>query len=187
MPLTFRPMLPPVHPGSGHRSADCPAIILVEQGHPSGLAGAFLDLVGSCDAPTGTMVALSSPGHLGRVGKAAFTGDIVKAIGRTQGAYGRGGGACCPWIPPGSSGFADEFSVRGLREIEIWLSELDLESFHTYLKSLSNSSTTGSARHSFKLPISRHSRDSCVVISSGWEDLPRSLPPSWGRRTRSLS
>ncbi len=186
MLLTVRPMLPPVLPGSGHRSADCPAIILVEQGHPSGLAGAFLDLVGSSDAPIATMVALSSPGHLGRVGKAAFTGDILKAIGRTQGAYGRGVHVI-HGFPLAASGFADEFSVRGLREIEIWLSELDLESFHTYLKSCSNSSTTGSARHSFKLPISRHSRDSCVVISSGWEDLPRSLPPSWGRRTRSLS
>ncbi len=37
------------------------------------------------DIPISTVVILSSFNHVGRVGKAAYAGDIVKAFGRIQG------------------------------------------------------------------------------------------------------
>ncbi len=81
----------------------------------------------------------------------------------------------------------DESTVRGLREIELWLSEADkrrhcslpVTSAH-FLKHFTTDSkhpsTTGTVRQALRLPSSLHSPDSVTYVSPGWEDLARSLP-----------
>jgi hypothetical protein len=81
----------------------------------------------------------------------------------------------------------DENTVRGLREIELWLAEVDKRR-HCSLPATSdyfirhfthnsaNPSISGTTRLSLKLPSSLHSLDSVTFVSPGWEDLSRSLP-----------
>jgi hypothetical protein len=81
----------------------------------------------------------------------------------------------------------DESTVRGLREVEAWLTEADkrrqsslpvssgyfLKHFTTDTKHPSIKST---ARIALRLPPSLHSPDGVTFVSTGWEDLSRSLP-----------
>jgi hypothetical protein len=81
----------------------------------------------------------------------------------------------------------DENTVRGLREIELWLAEVDKRR-HCSLSVTSDyfikhftcdtehPSRSGMARLALKLPSSLHSPDSVTFVSPGWEDLSRSLP-----------
>jgi hypothetical protein len=39
--------------------------------------------------PVGTVVVLSSVSHLGRVGTAAYAADMVRALGRIHGVFGK--------------------------------------------------------------------------------------------------
>jgi hypothetical protein len=179
---------PPVLPSTDEGSLDCPAIILVENAHPYELAGVFLDLARGHDVPIGTVVVLSSLSHLGRVGTAAYAGDVVRAIGRIRGAYGVGV-RVVHGFPLVVGGLEDKSTVRGLREVECWLAEVDkrrqyslpLTSAYftsTFLQTNSThvQSTSGNTRYALRLPLSLHLSDSCAFISPGWEDLPRSLP-----------
>jgi hypothetical protein len=74
----------------GGEAGHCLAIVLIENAHPSELAGAFLGLTRGYDVPVGTVVVLSCLSHLGRVGTAAYAANIVKAFGRIHGAFGKG-------------------------------------------------------------------------------------------------
>ncbi len=81
----------------------------------------------------------------------------------------------------------DENTVRGLREIELWLAEVDKRR-HCSLPATSDyfikhfthdsmhPSISGTTRLALKLPSSLHSPDSVTFVSPGWEDLSRSLP-----------
>jgi hypothetical protein len=54
---------------------------------------------------------------------AAYAVDIVKAFGRIQGAYVRDVRLVHGY--PLGGGLTDECTLRGLREIELWLSRVD--------------------------------------------------------------
>jgi hypothetical protein len=81
----------------------------------------------------------------------------------------------------------DKNTVRGLREIELWLAEVDKRR-HCSLPATSDyfikhfthdsnhPSISGMTRFALKLPSSLHSPDSVTFVSLGWEDLSRSLP-----------
>jgi hypothetical protein len=115
---------PPVLPTGGGEGVDCPAIILIENARPHELASAFLDLVRGFDVPLGTVVVISSASHLGRSGTAAYAGDIIAAMGRIREAYGRSV-RVVHGFPLIGGGLVDDSTVRGLREIEYWLAEVD--------------------------------------------------------------
>ncbi len=81
----------------------------------------------------------------------------------------------------------DKSTVRGLREIELWLSEADKRRHCSlpvtsayFLKHFTRDSihptTTGTVSQALRLPSSLHSPDSVTYVSPGWEDLARSLP-----------
>jgi hypothetical protein len=81
----------------------------------------------------------------------------------------------------------DEHTVRGLREIELWLAEVDnrrhcslpatsANFIKHYTSDSEHPSRSGMARLALKLPSSLHSPDSVTFVSPGWEDLSRSLP-----------
>jgi hypothetical protein len=155
----------------------------MENVHPYELAGVFLDLVRGYDVPIGTVVVLSSLSHLARVGTAAYAADFVRALGRIQVAYGRGVRVV---FPLAVGGLGDESTIRGLREIECWLAEVDRRRQYSlprtsahftsiFLHTDNNPSTSGAIRIALRLP-SLHSVNSCAFVSPGWEDLPRSLP-----------
>jgi hypothetical protein len=69
------------------------------------------------------MVILPSYSHLGKMRTAAYVGDLVKAFDSIQG-YAKG-----IWFfysyPLLMGGFMDKATVRGLRETELWLAEVD--------------------------------------------------------------
>ncbi len=177
---------PPVLPVGGGEGVDCPALILIENARPYELAGAFLDLVRGFDVPMGTVVVISSASHLGRSGTAAYAGDIVAAMSRIREAYGRSV-RVVHGFPLIGGGLVDESTVRGLREIEYWLAEVDRrrlgslpETSDYYVKHFLTTKTLHTAnskqRQALKLPTSLHSSDSGIFVSPGWEDLPGSLP-----------
>jgi lysophospholipase L1-like esterase len=81
----------------------------------------------------------------------------------------------------------DESTVRGLREIEHWLAEVDKrrhcslpETSAYFIEHFTHNSIhpsrSGMTRMALKLPSSLHSPDSVTFVSPGWEDLSRSLP-----------
>jgi hypothetical protein len=165
---------------------DCPALILIENARPYELAGAFLDLVRGFDVPMGTVVVISSASHLGRSGTAAYAGDIVAAMGRIWEAYSR-----CVRVVHGfpliGGGLVDDSTVRGLREIEYWLAEVDRRRLGSlpdtsdyfikhFLITKTEHTSNNKQRQALKLPTSLHSSDSGIFVSPGWEDLPGSLP-----------
>ncbi len=84
----------------------------------------FLDLTRGFDVPVGTVVALASASHLGRCGAAAYAGDVVAALGRVREAFG-GNVRVVHGFPIIGGELMDEGTVRGLREIELWLAEVD--------------------------------------------------------------
>jgi hypothetical protein len=165
---------------------DCAAIIQIENFSPHEISKAFLDLVRGCDVPVGTVVVISSASHIGRVGTAAYAGDIVKATLLIREVYGKNVRVVhgFPLIP---GGLMDESTVRGLREIELWLAEVDkrhlgsLPETSAYFTSNFLCTTSGSTalityRQALKLPLALHSSESGAFVSPGWEDLSRSLP-----------
>jgi hypothetical protein len=175
-----------VLPVGGGEGVDCPALILIENARPHELAGCFLDLVRGFDVPMGTVVVISSASHLGRSGTAAYAGDIVAAMNRIREAYGRSV-RVVHGFPLIGGGLVDESTIRGLREIEYWLAEVDRrrqcslpetsDYFIThFLTSKTTHTTNGNQRLALKLPTSLHSSDSGIFVSPGWEDLPGSLP-----------
>jgi hypothetical protein len=81
----------------------------------------------------------------------------------------------------------DDSTIRGLREIELWLAEVDKRRLGSlpetskyfiinYLSTTSSSNTSINHRQALKLPLALHSPESGTFVSPGWEDLPRSLP-----------
>ncbi len=170
----------------GGGGADCAAIIQIENSSPHEISGAFLDLVRGFDVPVGTVVVTSSASHLGRVGTAAYAGDVVKATLRIREVYGKNV-RVVHGFPLIQGGLMDESTVRGLREIELWLAEVDkrrlgsLPETSAYFTDKFLSTTSGNAasityRQALKLPLALRSSESGAFVSPGWEDLPRSLP-----------
>ncbi len=84
----------------------------------------FLDLTRGFDVPIGTVVTLASASHLGRCGVAAYARDVVAALGRVRDAFG-GNVRVVHGFPIIGGGLVDEGTVWGLREIELWLAEVD--------------------------------------------------------------
>jgi hypothetical protein len=177
---------PPVLPTGGGEGVDCTAIVLIENARPHELACAFLDLVRGFDVPVGTVVVLSSTSHLGRCGTAAYASYIVAAFGRIREAYG-GNVRVVHGFPLIGGGLVDDCTIRGLQEIELWLTEVDwrclcslLETSEYFTKNFLSISTgpasTNTCRTALKLPTSLHSSDGGIFVSPGWEDLPGSLP-----------
>jgi hypothetical protein len=74
-----------------------------------------------------TVVVISSVSHLGRGGTAAYAKDVVKAASRIWGVYGRSV-RVVHRFPLIVGGLLDENTVRGLREKELWLAEVDKHS-----------------------------------------------------------
>jgi hypothetical protein len=77
--------------------------------------------------------------------------------------------------------------VRGLREIETWLAEVDKRRHSSlpgtsayfvehFLTTKHESNMAHKHRTALKLPTLLHSPDSVVFVSPGWEDLPSALP-----------
>jgi hypothetical protein len=84
-------------------------------------------------------------------------------------------------------GLVDESTIRGLREIELWLAEADkrrlgslpeTSAYFTdkFLSTTSRNAASITYRQALKLPLALHSSESGAFVSPGWEDLPRSLP-----------
>jgi hypothetical protein len=187
---------PPALPTGGGEGVDCTAIIIIENARPYELAGVFLDLVRGFDVPVGTVVVLSSVSHLGRNGTAAYAGDIVAAMSRIREAYGRNV-RVVHGFPVIGRGLVDDSTIRGLREIELWLAEVDGRRLGSlpdtsdyfikhFLSTTSQTTSTNTHRQALKLPIALHSSDSGTFVSPGWEDLPRSLPTLGEEDERSL-
>jgi hypothetical protein len=155
--------------GGGGGGGDCLALILIEDAQLAELAEAFLGLTRGFDVPVGTVVVLSSVSHLGRVGTAAYAADMVRALGRIHGGFGKSV-RTVHGFPLLRGGVQDENTVRGLRDIELWLAEVD-KSRHCSLPATSdhfirhfthnsaNPSISGTARLALKLPSSLHSLD----------------------------
>ncbi len=146
----------------------------------------FLDLTRGFDVPIGTVVALASTSHLGRCGAAAYAGDVVATLGRVRDTFG-GNVRVVHGFPIIGGGLVDEGTVRGLREIELWLAEVDkrrLCSFprtsdyfiKQFLSTRTDNISWNTHRQALRLPTSLHSSDCGSFVSSGWEDLPGSLP-----------
>jgi hypothetical protein len=81
----------------------------------------------------------------------------------------------------------DDCTIRGLREVELWLAEVDWrhlcslpETPEYFIKNISSTRTGHTSNNTcmtaLKLPTSLHSSDGGIFISPGWEDLPGSLP-----------
>jgi hypothetical protein len=135
----------------------------------------------------GTVVVLSSVSHLGRVGTAAYAADMVRALGRIHGVFGKSVRTVHGFPLLRGGGVQDESTVRGLREIELWLAEVDKRRHCSlpatsdyFIKHFTHDSThpsrSGMTRMALKVPSSLHSPDSVTFVSPGWEDLSRSLP-----------
>ncbi len=103
---------PPVLPSGVGGYGDCPALILIENANPYELVVAFLDLVRGFDVPVGTVVVLASVSHLGRVGMAAYEGDVVRAFGRVREAYAKAMRVVHPVI---RGGIVSENTIKGLQ------------------------------------------------------------------------
>ncbi len=133
------------------------------------------------------MVVISSASHLGRGGTAAYAGDVVRAAVRIREVYGKNVRVVHGFPLIGGGGLVDDSTVRGLREIELWLAEVDKRRLgslpqtskyfiNNYLSTTSSSNTSINHRQALKLPLALHSPESGTFVSPGWEDLPRSLP-----------
>ncbi len=177
----------------GREYIECTAIILIKNSCLHELASAFLVQCPSwhCRPP----LLCQSPGeerHSGTV----YTGEIVTAIGRIREAYGGR-----VWVIHGfpffGGGLVDYSTVWELRDIELWLAEVDWchlgsphETLDYFIKNFLSTSTSNTScnthKMALKLPSSLHSSDNGSFVSPGWEDLPRSLPTLGEENKRSL-
>jgi hypothetical protein len=123
---------------------------------------------------------------LGRGGTAADAGDVVRAATWIREVYGRSM-RVVHGFPLLAGGLVDNSPVRGLREVELWLAEVDKRRLaslpetsafftNTFLRTTSSISASINHRQALKLPLALHSSESGTFVSPGWEDLPRSLP-----------
>jgi hypothetical protein len=81
----------------------------------------------------------------------------------------------------------DDSTVRGLREVELWLAEVDKRHLaslpetsayftYTFLRTTSSISASINHRQALKLPLALHLSESGAFVSPGLEDLLRSQP-----------
>jgi hypothetical protein len=173
------------------RLGDCLAIFQIKNASPNELAVAFL---GPYLQPAG------------EGGGGCLCRGCCQVFDRIREVYGRGGGVkVVHGYPLIIGGLHDKSTIRGLRDVEMWLGEVDRRhngslpetwSLHnTFLTtadsaksiesntcteqthtSMSRTNTAVRARFALKLPTALHSPDSVIFVSPGWEDLPRSLP-----------
>ena len=101
-------------------SGDCLAIIRIEDGTLSELTSTFLKLTSGCNLPVGSVVILASINHLGRVRSAAYAEDLVDAMGTIKRTFG-GQIRILHGYPLSNVDIEDQVTIRGLMEIEAWL------------------------------------------------------------------
>ncbi len=186
----------PVLPTGGGEGTDCTAIILVEN-IPVRVYRCLPDLTHGFYVPIGTIIVLASASHLGRCGVAAYAGDVVAVICWVQEAYG-GNVRVIHGFPIIGGGLVDDGTVHDLREVELWLAEVDRRCLGSlpltsnyfiqhFLSTQTSKTSTNNHRNALRLPVSLHSYDTGTFISLGWEDLPRSRPILGEQDERSLA
>ena len=113
---------PPALPTAGANC--CVAIIRVEDASLNDLVTTFLRLTKGCDLGIGSVVVLCSLNHLGKVGTAAYTEDMVQALQGIRSSFG-GQVRALHGFPLPTIDIKDQATIRALLEVEAWLASAD--------------------------------------------------------------
>ena len=162
-------------------------IIQVENATLAVLTSTFLMMTKGCDIGIGSVLLLSSLNHLGRVGTAAYTEDLVVSlqvirttfVGQVRALHG---------FPMPMQVITDQITIRGLMEVESWLAMADQRTAHslahtsTYfidnillMELKTKSSSIAKAGIPLRLPASIYSKEKASFVGLGWPKLAKSL------------
>ena len=165
----------------------CVTIIRVEDATLADLTSTFLMMTKGCDIGIGSVLLLSSLNHLGRVGSAAYTEDLLAALQVIRTTFG-GQVRALHGFPLPMQVITDQITIRGLMEVESWLAMADQRRAHslahtstyfidkillTELKT--ESSSIAKAGIPLRLPASIYSKEKASFVGLGWPKLAKSL------------
>ena len=169
-------------------SANCLAIIRVEDATIKDLVATFMRLTRGCDITMGSVVMISSLNHLGQVGAAAYAEDLVEAILEFRHTFGDQV-RVIHGFPHPPCRISDLFTIRSMMEIESWLTSVDqrrahsLQSTSAYfienLLQVKNGPVNKLAEASIplRLPANLNSKERVPYVGLGWSNLTSELPP----------
>jgi hypothetical protein len=167
-------------------SAKCINIVRVENGSLMELAETFISVMVGGAVPVGSLVILSSGSHLGQVGLAGYTEDMVRAAKYIMDRLNhkvlvRVG------FPLLLSGTDSAGLIRAITEMGGWVPVLrdNRENFLcsyaseilVCLKNLGKNGQQQCYDTKIRLPVSLSSFEKKVFNSGGWEDLPNGAHP----------
>ena len=120
--------------GKGHSSPACFILsdqkFRVEDATLADLVSTFLMLTKGCDIGIGSVIVLSSLNHLGRVGIAAYSEDLVAALQSIRTTFG-GQVQALNGYPFPTMTITDKVTIRALMEMEAWLDMADNRRAHS--------------------------------------------------------
>ena len=180
----FPPALP------SRTDARCLAIIRVEDASLADLVTTFLRLTRGCNVAVGSVVVICSINHLGSVGSAAYAEDLVEALSELRRTF-RGQVRSVHGFPILPCELLDPATIRGLLEIEAWLTSVDQRRSHS-LRSTSeffvntvlttrqqsdNANLLAAATMPLRMPVSLFSKERSAFVGLGWPNMAAKIPP----------
>ena len=188
--------VPPELPASTANGRCCAAVIRVEDATLADLVSTFLMLTKGCDIGIGSIIVLSSLNHLGRVGIATYSEDLVTALQSIRTTFG-GQVRALHGYPFPTRTITDQVNIRDLMELEAWLDMADNRRAHSitskyFIKHTlltgdgTGCSSISSAGIPLRMPASIYSREKAAFVGLGWPKLATSLDATTDTSERSF-